>query len=203
MGSLTDPSQNRLLCPQGCVTSAQLWQLDVLLQEAQTRRFDGKCITQELRQRCCGVSWPCLGPPEPPGPLPSVRELQCLSLAQEDIKCDGCPEIIISGKHSLISVCLAGFYCLPFLQPHSALVLSLNSCHLLSTRVLPPTPFGCCYSSAAREALCRACDPQPMDCTLRGRGGAFETRLDCIRGWFYCFVGLWEQRGRWLLAEGR
>lgn len=46
----------------------------------------------------------------------SVRELQCLSPAQEDIKFNGCPEIIISGKHSLISVCLAGFYCLPFLR---------------------------------------------------------------------------------------
>lgn len=57
-----------------------------------------------------------LGPTEPSGALPSVRELQCLSLAQEDIKFNGCPEIIISGKHSLISVCLAGFYCLPFLR---------------------------------------------------------------------------------------
>lgn len=54
-------------------------------------------------------------PMSPPGPLPSLRELQCLSPAQEHIKFDGCPEIIISGKHSLISVCLAGFYCLPFL----------------------------------------------------------------------------------------
>lgn len=51
-----------------------------------------------------------------PGPLPSVRALQCLSVAQEDMKFNGCPEIIISGKHSLISVCLAGFYCLPFLR---------------------------------------------------------------------------------------
>lgn len=81
--------------------------------EAQTHRFGRKCITQELRQRCCGVGWV---PPSPSGPLPSVRELQCLSPAQEDMKFNGCPEIIISGKHSLISVCLAGFYCLPFLR---------------------------------------------------------------------------------------
>lgn len=52
-------------------------------------------------------------PLSPPGPLPSFRELQCLPVAQEDIKFNGCPEIIISGKHSLISVCLAGFYFLP------------------------------------------------------------------------------------------
>lgn len=69
-------------------------------------------IGNELRQRCCGVGW-VPASLQDPSPL---SELQCLSLAQEDIKFDGCPEIIISGKHSLIFVCLAGFYCLPFLR---------------------------------------------------------------------------------------
>lgn len=139
-----------------------------------------------------GCAWAPLRPQEP---LPSPRELQCLSPAQEHIKFDGCPEIIISGKPSLISVWLAGFYCFPFLR---ALILSLNSCQLLPTRVLPPTPLSSCCTSAPRTALGRVCDPEPTHCKLGGRAGAFGTRLGFIRVYFYGFGGLWEQRGRWL-----